>query len=259
MLTYQVSDTMEGIPMTERACLQRRIERTFLIDADDTLWQNNIFYLRCNTAFGEYMSTLGIDPEETMAAFSECEQEAVQISGYGPQGYVKAMEKACARLLTSAGCQPEPAHVEEARAIGVQVLCPPMILLPEVEATLRGLWPNSQLVMVTKGDQATQRGKLERSGLTDYFDHVYVVPEKNADVYRAIAAELGLTPGHTWMVGNSPKSDINPAIAAGLGAILVPHCHTWIAELEELERPEQVVTLRCFADLLPLFGIESTI
>ena len=36
------------------------------------------------------------------------------------------------------------------------------------------------------------------------------------------------------MIGNSPKSDINPALAAGLNAVLVPHPHTWVLEHQEL-------------------------
>ena len=43
-----------------------------------------------------------------------------------------------------------------------------------------------------------------------------------------------LASGSTWMVGNSPKSDINPALAAGLNAVFVPHGDTWILEHEEL-------------------------
>ena len=44
----------------------------------------------------------------------------------------------------------------------------------------------------------------------------------------------GLATALTWMVGNSPKSDINPALAAGLNAVFVPHDNTWILEHEEL-------------------------
>jgi putative hydrolase of the HAD superfamily len=39
------------------------------------------------------------------------------------------------------------------------------------------------------------------------------------------------------MVGNSPKSDINPALGAGLNAVFVPHDDTWVLEHEEVAQP----------------------
>ena len=56
----------------------------------------------------------------------------------------------------------------------------------------------------------------------------------------------------TWMVGNSPKSDINPALAAGLHAVFVPHDQTWILEHEIVCDPEngcQLIKLEHFAQL----------
>ena len=52
--------------------------------------------------------------------------------------------------------------------------------------------------------------------------------------YRADRREVRLARDTTWMIGNSPKSDINPALAAGLNAVFVPHGNTWILEHEEV-------------------------
>jgi len=131
-----------------------------------------------------------------------------------------------------------------------------MVLLPGVEDTLSALQPTTQLILVTKGDEETQKAKVARSGLGSYFDAQYIVAEKDARTYRNIAAEQRLNPRCTWMVGNSPRSDINPAVEAGLGAVLIPHNHTWVAEIEEITYPDQVITLQRFADLLPWLGIE---
>ena len=49
--------------------------------------------------------------------------------------------------------------------------------------------------------------------------------------------KYGLLRQRTWMIGNSPKSDINPALEAGLHAVFVPHHNTWMLERDEL-RPE---------------------
>lgn len=232
----------------------RRVERALLIDADDTLWENNVYYLRCLARFQDYMEALGCDRKAAAAMLDQVERETIPIMGYGPDGYVAALGLACERLLQGSAVPREV--IEGARALGDLVLGMPMVVLPDVEAALAALRPTSEMILVTKGDPQVQRDKLNRSGLEPYFDAVYVVDEKDAGVYRRIAAERGLHPKHTWMVGNSPKSDINPAIEAGLGAILVPHDHTWTAEIQDLHRPDLVVTLERFADLVPFFGIE---
>jgi putative hydrolase of the HAD superfamily len=88
--------------------------------------------------------------------------------------------------------------------------------------------------MVTKGALAEQSGKIERSGLKKYFAATEIVPEKDPAVYRSLMEKHELAHHSTWMIGNSPKSDINPALAAGLHAVFVPHGETWILEHEEL-------------------------
>jgi len=91
-----------------------------------------------------------------------------------------------------------------------------------------------RLILMTKGAIAEQSGKVERSGLKEYFAAVEIVAEKNAAAYASVVEKYSLAQDATWMVGNSPKSDINPALAAGLHAVFVPHGDTWILEHEEV-------------------------
>ena len=58
--------------------------------------------------------------------------------------------------------------------------------------------------------------------------------EKNPAAYHALVEKHSLARASTWMIGNSPRSDVNPALAAGLNAIFVPHGDTWILEHEEV-------------------------
>jgi putative hydrolase of the HAD superfamily len=228
--------------------------RTLFIDADDTLWENNIFYLRCSEQFADYMVTLGCAREGVQPMLDICERETIPTYGYSPQGYITALGMACERLLRAIGSTPHPEEVARARACGDGILQPPMLLIADVEATLAALYPTNRLILVTKGEGAHQKGKLARSGLGCFFDAVYVLQEKYAAAYQQIVAERCLDPRTTWMVGNSPKSDINPAVEAGLGAIYVPHDHTWTAEVQELAQPERVVILERFAELATFFG-----
>jgi len=105
---------------------------------------------------------------------------------------------------------------------------------------------------MTKGAPAEQSGKVERSGLKKYFSKIEIVAEKDPLTYRSVVAKHNLSEEVTWMVGNSPKSDINPALAAGLNAVLVPHDHTWVLEHEEVVpavAPRKLMIVETFAGL----------
>jgi putative hydrolase of the HAD superfamily len=112
------------------------------------------------------------------------------------------------------------------------------------------------LVVMTKGNITEQSGKVERSGLKEYFAAVEIVAEKNAPAYKDIVAKYQFEPESTWMVGNSPKSDINPAMAAGINAVFVPHDNTWILEHETVNPPPEgcrLLEVDKFADLKAYF------
>jgi putative hydrolase of the HAD superfamily len=82
------------------------------------------------------------------------------------------------------------------------------------------------------------------------------VPEKHAEEYRAIVGKHNLVAEHVWMVGNSPKSDINPALSAGINAVFVPHDDTWVLEHEELAEarpPTRLLILTSFTELTAHF------
>ena len=109
-----------------------------------------------------------------------------------------------------------------------------MELIEGVEETLAYLSERHDLTLFTKGHPEEQRLKVDRSGLARYFAHTAIVKEKDATAYRLLVAERNLDPATTWMIGNSPKSDINPALEAGINAVLVPHKHTWVLEHQDL-------------------------
>ena len=110
--------------------------------------------------------------------------------------------------------------------------------------------------MMTKGNITEQFGKVERSGLRRYFSAVEIVAEKDSATYSRVVEKYELAHETTWMVGNSPKSDINPALGAGLNAVFIPHSDTWVLEHEPLLRPEEadrLMELSRFSDLRGIF------
>jgi putative hydrolase of the HAD superfamily len=135
-----------------------------------------------------------------------------------------------------------------------QILHHPIEIIAGVEQTLEYLAGRHSLTLFTKGDPEEQKLKLDRSGLAVYFGHTAIVREKDRASYAALIRERQLDPAHTWMIGNSPKSDINPALEAGLHAVFVPHERTWGLELAELRGgPGRLLRLERFDELREYF------
>jgi putative hydrolase of the HAD superfamily len=126
----------------------------------------------------------------------------------------------------------------------------PMEVIEGVPETLEYLSARHDLTLFTKGHPEEQKLKIGRSGLGAFFGHTAIVKEKDAAAYRHLVEQRSLVPERTWMIGNSPKSDINPALEVGLNAVFVPHAHTWILEKQEL-RPgkRQLLVVEQFTDL----------
>jgi len=116
-------------------------------------------------------------------------------------------------------------------------------LLPDVEPTLVELAARHHLTLFTKGNAREQLQKLERSGLRRHFSHVEVPHEKDEAAYRRLVEAAALDRARTFMIGNSPRSDINPALRAGLRAVFIPHPHTWELEHEEIDLDDERVTV----------------
>ncbi len=84
-----------------------------------------------------------------------------------------------------------------------------------------------------------------------YFVDTIIVEEKNVDTYNRLVTELDLDLENTWMIGNSPRSDINPALKVGLNAVYIPHPHTWGLEKQDIrhEGKGRLLTLDAFTEL----------
>jgi putative hydrolase of the HAD superfamily len=223
--------------------------QTLLFDADDTLWENNIYFERAISAFISYLDHRVHTPEEVREYLNHVERATIKKHGYGLKSFRKSLI-ACFEQLTDKPVTPEKHAriVSFAQSIADQEV----ELLAGVPTTIAELSKRHRCILVTKGDDAEQRDKLRRSGLEPHFAAVEVLPEKTDTAYRALAHQHECDHGRTWMIGNSPKSDINPALAAGLHAIFIPHGFTWVLEHEVVNQPpkgQHLLELASFADL----------
>ncbi|HET7442064.1 MAG TPA: HAD family hydrolase [Terriglobales bacterium] len=223
--------------------------QTLLIDADDTLWENNVYFERAIASFISFLNHREYSPQQVRQILNRVEHESILTHGYGLHSFAHSLVQTFERL----SLEPlTPELHEKINSFAHTVADHPMEMLPNVPETLQYLSSRHHLILLTKGAFAEQTSKVERSGLKEYFAAVEIVAEKDTAVYRSISSKYGLSSDSTWMIGNSPKSDINPALAAGLNAVFVPHDQTWVLEHEELasaQPPLRLLVLDKFAEL----------
>lgn len=227
--------------------------QTLLIDADDTLWENNIYFERAIADFISFLNHRERTPGEVRQILNEVERDCIVSHGYGLKSFAHALVKTFERISV----EPiTPELHEMIHGFAHTIARQPIQLLAGVEKTLEHLAGRHQLVVVTKGDRHEQTGKVDRSGLKKFFSSVEVLPEKDERTYAAVIAKHELARESTWMVGNSPRSDINPALRAGINAVFVPHNDTWILEHEEVipcPGSRRLLVLKAFQDLAEYF------
>jgi putative hydrolase of the HAD superfamily len=227
--------------------------QTLLIDADDTLWENNVYFERAIAAFISYLNHHEYSPVEVRNALNAVERETILAHGYGLPSFTRSLLTCFERLST------EPLNEEKRQRIlgfAQSIADQEIELLPGVDETLANLAMRHSLILMTKGNHAEQADKLARSGLARHFAAVEIVAEKDPPAYRAVIARHELMPHTSWMIGNSPKSDINPALAAGLHAVFLFHKDTWVLEHTTLDTPsdgQHLIELDSFPKLCAIF------
>jgi putative hydrolase of the HAD superfamily len=223
-----------------------------LIDADDTLWENNIYFERSFDDFVDFLDHSALSPPQIRDVLNEIELVNAKIHGYGARNFGRNLQQAYRHLAER---EIRPGDLAHVMSLAERILEQPLELIEGVEETVAELASRHDLTLFTKGHPEEQKLKVDRSGLGRYFAHTAIVKEKDMGAYLRIVEERRLAREDTWMIGNSPKSDINPALEAGLGAVLVPHAHTWVLEHQELRAPAgaRFLEVEKFAGLLRIF------
>ena len=219
-------------------------------DADDTLWHNESLFTVTQSKFKQLLATYHGD-EWIEAKLNETERRNIEHFGYGIKGFTLSMIETAIELTEG---RISGAEIQQIIDYAKAMRQAPVELLDGVAETVSALADQYTLMLITKGDLFDQESKIARSGLGDYFTHVEIVSEKNSGVYRAIIAKHQLDPRRFLMVGNSIKSDIRPALAAGLGAVFIPNENTWALEHAVLdEGAERLIQIERFGELLEHF------
>ena len=201
-------------------------------DADDTLWQNEQFYRLTEQRFTALLADYA-ETNDLTNRLLEAEKRNHKAYGFGIKGFTLSMIETA--IEVTEGRVPSSV-IHQIVDAGRDLLNHPVEPMPHARATLEQLSGDYRLILITKGDLFDQERKIAQSGLGDLFEAVEIVSDKNRSTYERVFSRHGDGPQKSMMIGNSLKSDVLPAIAAGSWGVYVPHDLTWA--YEHAEAPE---------------------
>ncbi len=196
------------------------------LDADDTLWHNEIYYRRGREIFTRVMAKHDM-PIPDDARLHEIELSNLEFYGYGAVGFAVSLVEAAIEMT---GGQIPSEDLLTLLNVSKMIIAAEVELFEGVEEALQRLSSSHQLMLITKGNELHQATKVERSGLLPYLNDVEIVANKTPDIYRAILERTGTPPERFIMVGNAMRSDILPVLAIGGSAVYIHNELTWIHE-----------------------------
>ena len=225
----------------------RHAEQILIFDADDTLWENNVIFERVVDDFVEWLAHPSLEPTDIRRILAEIEDANVAAHGYGSQVFLRSLADCFARLME----RPLTPDDEEQMARFRSAFTGGRVeLIAEVVDVLDELRERHELYLMTKGVPDEQQHKIDASGLAGHFTAIDIVPTKEPRTYRELIERRDLDASRTWMIGNSPKSDIIAARAAGLRAVFIPNANTWAHEHADLDPDDgNILQLEAFGDL----------
>lgn len=192
---------------------------TVIFDGDDTLWETQTLYDLAKRKFAALMAKEGFPSAESLALFAEVDMANVRKLGFSRRRFPKSMADTYELLAKDAGKKVKPAVRKRAKALGESVFNRTPKLMPGVRRLLQRLTGRVRLVLMTAGDRAIQRRRIQTSGLARYFDFIDIPKIKDAAEFHRLIRLLRVNPDSAWMIGNSMKSDIMPAHKVGLNTV----------------------------------------
>jgi putative hydrolase of the HAD superfamily len=224
--------------------------KAIAFDADDTLWDCQTYFEKVEDAYCELLSEYG-KARDISASLFEVESANMPELGYGVKAFTISLVENAVRVSRGKLTAYQVGNILQ---LGKTLLRLPATPLEGVAPTLERLHSDGRykLAVFTKGELLDQENKLQRSGLSRFFDAVSIVSDKTPQAYRRLCAELGVKSEELCMVGNSFKSDIAPALAIGAAAIHVPFSTIWKHEVVETFDHPRLRTVERFADLLDI-------
>jgi putative hydrolase of the HAD superfamily len=224
--------------------------RLLVFDGDDTLWNSINLYAEAKNTFIALLESNGFPTERTLSIFEEINTRNVQVYGFTRERFPISMVQAYRNISANSGRSLSSELETAIRSIGESVFEREAQVIPSVAPVLSELTQQYSIVLCTKGSKDIQQTRIDHGGLRRYFSKIYIVDQKGEAEFISILKDFSLQSSDACSIGNSLRSDINPALRIGMWAVWIPS-ETWAAELEEEIVSSRLTKITSFTELKP--------
>lgn len=195
-----------------------------IFDGDDTLWKTQELYDIAKKRFERLMNRLGFDTAKMIQELDTIDSKRVKILQFSKERFLESMLMIYAYYCGKYNKEMDEKIEGKIRHI-VSIIFSPPKLYNDTISTLKLLHKNNiTLFIYTAGETEAKKNKLECLGekFISYFKAIFITDIKNVVQLKSLVKTIGVNSKHIWVIGNSCRSDINPALKLGLKAILIP-------------------------------------
>jgi putative hydrolase of the HAD superfamily len=235
----------------DRAAVQG--DRWVLFDGDNTLWHIETLYDQARQDLVRLVIQPGANADE-IEAFQRLEDKRLFMElGYSAERFAMSFEHTMREFVPHSTSE----QLQYARQLARSVFERPAEIDPDAERVLRALSGTYRLALVTAGERWVQERRVAGFRYASLFDVVRIVERKTPDVFREVTTSLAINVNESWVVGDSLRSDIVPALDAGLNAILIAN-HNWIEIERDESRPSHLRVVDRLGDIIPIIVASGT-
>ncbi|MFK7692812.1 HAD family hydrolase [Paenibacillus sp. HJGM_3] len=224
--------------------------QTILFDLDDTLIHCNKYFDFVLDQFFDLMTTwfagYRVTKEEVKTKQYEIDEQGVQKHGFVSDHFPQSLVDTYIHFSTVTGRETSVEEQERLYDLGNSVYTLTIEPYPNMTETLEKLvLQGHELFLYTGGDTVIQERKVKQMGLNAFFgDRIFISPHKTTAMMESILDKQRFDRNKTWMIGNSIRTDIVPAIETGINAIHIPAISEWKYNIVEIQSKPQRLYLQ---------------
>jgi len=207
------------------------MEKLVLVDFDDTLVETAPAFQGAREALFRQLLEEGFSEEESYRVHHhEVDPELLGIHGMGPFRMEPSFRETYLRLCKGEGRTPDPTVTDRCGALGRDFLGNPRVMDGSLEALERLATRVPTVLFSQSAQMEYQMGRIRDAGVTRILgdDRIRITDRKTPETFQQALEHFGVQDSsRATMIGNSLRSDINPALTSGAGAILVEPYEMW--------------------------------
>lgn len=228
-----------------------------IFDLDDTLVHCNIYFERILDSFASQLVQLLNDPhlneKDVRRKQQEIDVKGVEMLGFTLEHFPQSLADTYIYFCRETKNEIEERYEELFKNLGRSVYELQIDPYPNMVKTLEILKNQGHtLYLYTGGVAEVQFRKINQLGLEYFFENrIHVARHKTIEEMDRLLYRINADRKSTWMIGNSLRTDIVPALEAGINTIYIPTLNEWAYNIVDVHSSpkEAYLTLRTLSEI----------